>query len=108
MRAAFGSDRCDYAQIIKTYGTNMEASASLAARRYSPAVCTAATKVPVMGAPDMSKVSTSYVERNNLSIRQGMRRMLASRTGFLSQRSITLMPSPFTRCTSTTAVLMAR
>jgi hypothetical protein len=43
-------------------------------RRYSPPVCIGATRDRVMGNPDMTKVSTSYVERGNLTIRMSQRR----------------------------------
>jgi IS1 family transposase len=75
VRLAFGPGGCDYAQIVKIYGSPDGVSESPTARRYSPAICTGATKQWRMGNPDMSKCSTSYVERSNLSIRQGMRRM---------------------------------
>jgi len=69
---AFGWNGVDFAQIIKTYGIPMDETERQ--RRYSPAVCTGAVKTWVMGEPDMDKVSTSYVERSNLSMRMGMRR----------------------------------
>lgn len=69
---AFGWNGVDFAQIIKTYG--MAPDELERQRRYSPAVCTGAIKTRVMGEPDMEKVSTSYVERSNLSMRMGMRR----------------------------------
>ena len=68
IEGAFGAD-VDYAKLIKLYG---EGPAS--AGRYSPAVCTGIIKERMMGAPDKAHVSTSYVERQNLSMRMGMRR----------------------------------
>lgn len=69
---AFGWNGVDFAQIIKTYGLPMDETERQ--RRYSPAVCTGAIETPIMGNPDMSLVSTSYVERSNLSVRMGNRR----------------------------------
>ena len=66
---AFGSD-IDYAMLIKQYGDAPEGQ-----RRYSPAVCTGATKMRVSGDPDEAHISTSYVERQNLTMRMRMRRM---------------------------------
>jgi IS1 family transposase len=66
---AFGDD-IDYAQLIKLYGTAPEAFKG----RYSPAECLGAKKLPITGKPDKAHVSTSYVERSNLTIRMHMRR----------------------------------
>ena len=69
---AFGWNGCDYAQIRKEYGTTHEGPTG---GRYSPSpVVVGVEKTAVMGRPDESKISTSYVERSNLSIRMGNRR----------------------------------
>lgn len=67
----FGAN-VDYAVLNKTYEGGLPAVE--AKRRYSPAVCTGATKQVVCGAPDMDKISTSHVERSNLTLRMGSRR----------------------------------
>jgi IS1 family transposase len=68
VEGAFGCD-VDYAQLVKLYGPTLAAPG-----RYSPAECTGAKKIAVMGSPDYSDVSTSYVERQNLTMRMHMRR----------------------------------
>jgi IS1 family transposase len=68
---SFGRE-IDFAQIIKIYGNDGQSKADV--RRYSPAQCTGAEKKPVTGNPDMDNVSTSYVERQNLTMRMHMRR----------------------------------
>lgn len=60
----------DYAMIVKMYGTPPESEQ----RRYSPAVCLNAEKKVIRGNPDPEHISTSYVERQNLNMRMGMRR----------------------------------
>ncbi|MGH6818434.1 MAG: IS1 family transposase [Methylovirgula sp.] len=69
VEGAFGAD-IDYAMLVKVYGAAPESQ-----RRYSPAICTGAKKHRVEGNPDPKHVSTSFVERSNLSIRMGNRRM---------------------------------
>jgi len=65
---AFGSE-IDYAMLVKLYGQETEPD-----KRYSPANCIASEKHAVRGNPDASLVSTSYVERQNLTMRMSMRR----------------------------------
>lgn len=66
---AFGWNGVDYAMLVKLYGAGHETD-----RGYSPPVCTGAVKTWIMGKPVESKVSTSYVERQNLTVRMQMRR----------------------------------
>ncbi len=66
---AFGWNGVDYAMLIKQYGAGHETD-----RGYSPPVCTGAIKTWVMGKPVRKDVSTSYVERQNLTMRMQMRR----------------------------------
>ena len=65
---AFGAD-IDFAQLVKIYGKSLEGE-----HRYSPAECTGTVKTPIMGNPKIKDVSTSYVERQNLTMRMGIRR----------------------------------
>jgi IS1 family transposase len=69
IEGAFGAD-IDYAMLVKVYGEAPEGQ-----RRYSPSVCTGAHKHRIEGKPDPKHVSTSFVERQNLSMRMGNRRM---------------------------------
>lgn len=68
VEGAFGGD-VDYAQLVKVYGQGPEGQ-----RRYSPPECIGAYKRVVEGNPDMAHASTSYVERQNLTMRMSMRR----------------------------------
>jgi IS1 family transposase len=69
VEGAFGGD-VDYAQLVKLYGATSETAKG----RYSPAECTGARKVPVEGSPDPKHISTSFAERQNLTMRMQMRR----------------------------------
>jgi IS1 family transposase len=68
VEAAF-ADQVDYAMLVKIYGADPQAE-----KRYSPAKCIGAEKHPRIGSPDNKHISTSYVERSNLTMRMHMRR----------------------------------
>lgn len=72
VEAAFGWNGCDYAQIKKVFGGEQDERSR---GRYSPSpIVVEVEKVQMMGDPNPRLVSTSYVERNNLSMRMQMRR----------------------------------
>ena len=67
---SLGAQGVEFAQLVKLYSATPENET-----RYSPAECIGCKRVPVFGNPDMSKVSTSHVERQNLTMRMQMRRL---------------------------------
>src|SRR5439155_26913568 len=69
VRDAFKND-VDYAMLVKIYGSPSKEES----RRYSPAVCLGAEKQPIIGNPRAAEISTSYIERQNLTMRMSMRR----------------------------------
>lgn len=73
---AFGKD-VDYAMLIKVYGSDPKEE-----RRFSPPVVLEETAYIVQGDPDPTKISTSYIERQNLTMRMGMRRFTRLTNGY--------------------------
>jgi IS1 family transposase len=68
----FGADSVDFAMLHKVYGTRAKPDSP--AHTYSPPTCTGIEIRVITGDADPARISTSYVERQNLTMRMGMRR----------------------------------
>jgi IS1 family transposase len=71
------ADDIDYAQLVKVFGNDPEGQ-----KRYSPAQCLGTKKEALIGSPDPTHISTSYIERQKLTMRMNMRRFTGLTNAF--------------------------